>query len=219
MEKTIVHTILKVDVLEGDYSVNFQELQDDILSTRDRRLNTIPIFGDKHQSFSAKTIAELEDPERCLIPESSILHAIINQMKMRFKDSTASDICLANYWGNVYEKNMSTNAHDGEPFYMSATYFVNVPPGSGHMIFYPQGIGSVSVDLPVKQGHYYMYPVFLQNAVTRHLSDEIGTSITFNFNVREDQPEVHPVVNFQDFTPDIREKLNVSPDHTFRRTS
>ena len=176
---------MKVDVLEGDYSVNFQELQDDILSTRDRRLNTIPTFGDKHQSFSAKTIAELEDPERCLIPESSILHAIINQMKMRFKDSTASDICLANYWGNVYEKNMSTNAHDHIGADVSSVLYVSVPEGSGSIVFKPRpdpsDPGFLSKEFPPKEGTFYMFPSYLEHYVTRNQSDKKRISISFNF--------------------------------------
>ena len=107
-------------------------------------------------------------------------------MQTDFKAATDEDIVIGNYWGHIHEKNMSTTLHNHFDSYVSAVCYVNVPVGSGSIVFRPRlnqyDNSAYATKFQPERGIYYMFPSYLDHFVTRNLSDDLRVSISFNFN-------------------------------------
>ena len=114
---------------------------------------------------------------------------IISEMVTDFKAATDEDIVIGNYWGHIHEKNMSTTLHNHFDSYVSAVCYVNVPVGSGSIVFRPRlnqyDNSAYASKFEPERGVYYMFPSYLDHFVTRNLSKDLRVSISFNFNKNE----------------------------------
>ena len=103
-----------------------------------------------------------------------------------FKAATDEDLVIANYWGHIHEKNMSTTLHNHFDSYVSAVCYVEVPKGSGCIVFRPRlnqyNNSAYASRFDPEKGVYYMFPGYLDHFVTRNMLDSLRISISFNFN-------------------------------------
>ena len=114
---------------------------------------------------------------------------IIEQMKLDFKAATGESISPLNYWGHIHEKNMSTNMHNHNTTYVSSVVYVEVPEGSGSIVFRPRfnqyDNSAYSSRFAPERGVYYIFPGYLDHFVTRNLSDRFRVSLSINFKKDE----------------------------------
>ena len=110
---------------------------------------------------------------------------IIEQLKIDFYAATKEKISPLNYWGHIHEKNMSTNMHNHNDTYVSAVVYVEVPEGSGSIVFRPKlnqyDNSAYSSKFSPERGVYYMFPGYLDHFVTRNMSDQLRISLSINF--------------------------------------
>ena len=127
--------------------------------------------------------------EDSVCPPNQFVDEIISEMITDFKAATGEDIIIANYWGHIHEKNMSTTLHNHFDSYVSAVCYVNVPVGSGSIVFRPRlnqyDNSAYASKFEPERGVYYMFPSYLDHFVTRNLSEDLRVSISFNFNKNE----------------------------------
>ena len=127
--------------------------------------------------------------EDSVCPPNQFVDEIISEMITDFKAATGEDIFIANYWGHIHEKNMSTTLHNHFDSYVSAVCYVNVPVGSGSIVFRPRlnqyDNSAYASKFEPERGVYYMFPSYLDHFVTRNLSEDLRVSISFNFNKNE----------------------------------
>ena len=127
--------------------------------------------------------------EDSVCPPNQFVDEIISEMITDFKAATGEDIVIANYWGHIHEKNMSTTLHNHFDSYVSAVCYVNVPVGSGSIVFRPRlnqyDNSAYASKFEPERGVYYMFPSYLDHFVTRNLSEDLRVSISFNFNKNE----------------------------------
>ena len=127
--------------------------------------------------------------EDSVCPPNQFVDEIITEMLTDFKAATGEDIVIANYWGHIHEKNMSTTLHNHFDSYVSAVCYVNVPVGSGSIVFRPRlnqyDNSAYASKFEPERGVYYMFPSYLDHFVTRNLSEDLRVSISFNFNKNE----------------------------------
>tara|TARA_B100000902_G_scaffold156110_1_gene152472 strand:+ start:175 stop:699 length:525 start_codon:yes stop_codon:yes gene_type:complete len=118
-------------------------------------------------------------------PSNDIVDGIIREMKNDFYAATEEEIEVENFWGHIHEKNMSTNCHNHTTSYVSAVLYVEVPEGSGKLVFRPRinqydNSAYISKFNP-ERGVFYMFPSHVDHYVSRNLSDDMRISISFNF--------------------------------------
>jgi len=118
-------------------------------------------------------------------PPNEIVDGVIREMKNDFYAATKEEIEVENFWGHIHEKNMSTNCHNHTTSYVSAVLYVEVPEGSGKLVFRPRinqydNSAYISKFNPEK-GVFYMFPSHVDHYVSRNLSDKMRISISFNF--------------------------------------
>tara|TARA_B100000927_G_scaffold231276_1_gene191319 strand:- start:768 stop:1307 length:540 start_codon:yes stop_codon:yes gene_type:complete len=127
--------------------------------------------------------------EDSVCPPNKYVDEIISEMVTDFKAATDEDIVIGNYWGHIHEKNMSTTLHNHFDSYVSAVCYVNVPVGSGSIVFRPRlnqyDNSAYASKFEPERGVYYMFPSYLDHFVTRNLSKDLRVSISFNFNKNE----------------------------------
>ena len=127
--------------------------------------------------------------EDSVCPPNQFVDEIISEMITDFKAATEEDIVIANYWGHIHEKNMSTTLHNHFDSYVSAVCYVSVPVGSGSIVFRPRlnqyDNSAYASKFEPERGVYYMFPSYLDHFVTRNLSEDLRVSISFNFNKNE----------------------------------
>ena len=127
--------------------------------------------------------------EDSVCPPNQFVDEIISEMITDFKAATGEDIFIANYWGHIHEKNMSTTLHNHFDSYVSAVCYVNVPVGSGSIVFRPRlnqyDNSAYASKFEPERGVFYMFPSYLDHFVTRNLSENLRVSISFNFNKNE----------------------------------
>ena len=127
--------------------------------------------------------------EDSVCPPNQFVDEIISEMITDFKAATGEDIVIANYWGHIHEKNMSTTLHNHFDSYVSAVCYVSVPVGSGSIVFRPRlnqyDNSAYASKFEPERGVYYMFPSYLDHFVTRNLSEDLRVSISFNFNKNE----------------------------------
>jgi len=163
-------TIVKVDIMKGKSSADLTILKDIILKENNNRLS-----DESHDSRYEDTYC----------PPHPIIDQIVNEMILDFKEATNEDIKCENYWGHIHEKNMSTNTHNHGEFYVSSVIYLSVPKGSGDLVFIPRidprdDHAYRKICEPI-EGHYYLFPSYLDHYVTRNKSKEKRISISFNF--------------------------------------
>ena len=127
--------------------------------------------------------------EDSVCPPNKFVDEIISEMVTDFKAATEEDIVIGNYWGHIHEKNMSTTLHNHFDSYVSAVCYVNVPVGSGSIVFRPRlnqyDNSAYASKFEPERGVFYMFPSYLDHFVTRNLSEDLRVSISFNFNKNE----------------------------------
>ena len=127
--------------------------------------------------------------EDSVCPPNQFVDEIISEMITDFKAATGEDIIIANYWGHIHEKNMSTTLHNHFDSYVSAVCYVNVPVGSGSIVFRPRlnqyDNSAYASKFEPERGVFYMFPSYLDHFVTTNLSEDLRVSISFNFNKNE----------------------------------
>ena len=128
--------------------------------------------------------------EDSLCPPNQFVDHIISEMTVDFKAATGEDIEISNYWGHIHEKNMSTTLHNHYDSYVSAVCYVDVPVGSGSIVFRPRlnqyDNSAYASKFEPERGLYYMFPSYLDHFVTRNLSDHLRVSISLNFNKKNE---------------------------------
>ena len=118
-------------------------------------------------------------------PPNDIVDGIIREMKNDFYAATKEEIEVENFWGHIHEKNMSPNCHNHTTSDVSAVLYVEVPEGSGKLVFRPRinqydNSAYISKFNP-ERGVFYMFPSHVDHYVSRNLSDDMRISISFNF--------------------------------------
>jgi len=143
-------------------------------------------------NYSNKLSYNIDDTsfEDSLCPPNQFVDDIISEMTVDFKAATGEDIEISNYWGHIHEKNMSTTLHNHYDSYVSAVCYVDVPVGSGSIVFRPRlnqyDNSAYASKFEPERGLYYMFPSYLDHFVTRNLSDHLRVSISLNFNKKNE---------------------------------
>ena len=116
--------------------------------------------------------------------QSKITFFGVNDGDNDFYDVTGKYAEIDNYWGHIHEKNMSTRLHDHPNCFASGVVYISVPKGSGSIVFSPtidiKNRDRFLAPFPPKRGRYYVFPGYLYHYVTRHNSDEMRVSLSFN---------------------------------------
>lgn len=89
------------------------------------------------------------------------------------------------YWAHIHEKNMSTDIHAHHPDAVSCVYYVNVPEGSGDIVFIPEPEYIPTSMIESQEGELLMFPGWLKHKVTRHQGEEKRVSVSFNLYPKE----------------------------------
>ena len=169
MEKDLIHTIYKLDIIEGKSKVNLNELTDLVLKHSSKRLSNL--------SF----VSRYEDT---YCPDSPLINQVICEMRESVKKYMNEDIEIHEKWAHIHEKNMSASPHIHGDSFLSSVLYLKVPEGAGQLIFDPLIFGTgkkYSARFPPKEGTYYIFPGYLKHFVTRNTSNYKRISISFNF--------------------------------------
>ena len=126
--------------------------------------------------------------EDSICPPNQYVDQIIQEIKTDFYAATEERIEVINYWGHIHEKKyMSTSLHNHDNSYVSVVVYLKIPKGSGSIVFlntrfnqYDNNELNASKFEP-EEGVYYIFPGYLDHAVTRNMSDEKRISLSFNF--------------------------------------
>ena len=166
--------IARIDLLKGRVNADLDSLSKILIDN----------YYNKFECEIESTYAE-----DSICPPNEIVDNIIEQMKMDFYAATKEKIKPLNYWGHIHEKNMSTNTHNHTNTYVSAVVYVEVPQGSGSIVFKPKlnqyDNGAYLSKFAPEKGVYYMFPGYLDHFVTRNKSDEFRISLSLNFEKDE----------------------------------
>ena len=166
--------IARVDLVKGKVDVDLNSLSKILLDNY-------------HNKFKCEVESTYFEDSIC--PPNNIVDDIIKQMQMDFQAATGEKISPLNYWGHIHEKNMSTNMHNHFDSYVSAVTYVEVPEGSGSIVFLPKlnqydNSAYLSKFTP-ERGVYYIFPSYLDHFVTRNMSDQFRISLSINFKKDE----------------------------------
>jgi|TARA_R110002020_G_C16138977_1_gene761758 hypothetical protein len=134
----------------------------------------------------------VEDDSSSDFPMNPEFEKVLNHISAQFTYVHHKKLKLLNFWGHVNEKNMSTVTHnhiEKEDYegdhHLSGTYYVQVPPKSGHLVLlYPYN-SYVTHKFPImpKPGEFFLFPSTLDHHVTRNRSNEVRISVSFNFKI------------------------------------
>ena len=162
----------------------------DLLKGRvDADLNSLSkiLLDNYHNKFECEIESTFSEDSIC--PPNKILDNIIEQMQSDFQAATGEKITALNYWGHIHEKNMSTNMHNHYDSYVSAVIYVEVPEGSGSIVFLPKlnqyNNSAYKSKFSPERGVYYIFPGYLDHFVTRNMSDQFRISLSINFKKDE----------------------------------
>ena len=162
--------IAKIDVLKGTVDSDLDSLSKILLDNY-------------HNKFECEVDSTYFEDSIC--PPNHVVDNIIEQLKIDFYAVTKEKISPLNYWGHIHEKNMSTNMHNHNDTYVSAVVYVEVPEGSGSIVFRPKlnqyDNSAYSSKFSPERGVYYMFPGYLDHFVTRNMSDQLRISLSINF--------------------------------------
>ena len=167
-------TIAKIDIMKGMVDVDLNSLSKILLDNY-------------HNKFECEVESTYFEDSIC--PPNDIVDDIIEQMQIDFNAATGEKITPLNYWGHIHEKNMSTNMHNHNDTYVSAVVYVEVPEGSGSIVFRPRlnqyDNSAYSSKFQPERGVYYIFPGYLDHFVTRNMSNELRISLSINFKKDE----------------------------------
>ena len=168
-EVTLI-TLVQIDLIKGKTNVDLDSLSKILLDNYNNKFDC-----EIDSTFSEDSIC----------PPNEILDDIIDQMKVDFYAATGEKISPLNYWGHIHEKNMSTTLHNHNNAYVSAVVYVQIPEGSGSIVFRPRvnqyDNSAYASRFKPEKGDYYMFPGYLDHFVTRNLSDKFRISLSINF--------------------------------------
>jgi len=167
-------TIAKIDIMKGMVDADLNSLSKILLDNY-------------HNKFECEIESTYFEDSIC--PSNEILDDIIQQIQIDFNAATGEKITPLNYWGHIHEKNMSTNMHNHNDTYVSAVVYVEVPEGSGSIVFRPRfnqyDNSAYSSKFQPERGVYYIFPGYLDHFVTRNMSDQLRVSLSINFKKEE----------------------------------
>ena len=185
----MLHTIAKINIIEGYSNKNLTWLSNIILDNYSKLLSNNPTNTRHEDSYC---------------PQSLVGDEVIKEMSNFFFENEGLYLEPINYWGHVHERNMSTQEHchfGGTPIpQVSAVLYLSAPEGSGEIVFRPK-LNSLEPEFglasfPAKTGTFYMFPSYLHHYVTRHASDERRVSFSVNYaiiNPNTPQKQIEPV--------------------------
>ena len=167
-------TIAKIDIMKGMVDVDLNSLSKILLDNY-------------HNKFECEVESTYFEDSIC--PPNDIVDDIIEQIQIDFNAATGEKITPLNYWGHIHEKNMSTNMHNHNDTYVSAVVYVEVPEGSGSIVFRPRlnqyDNSAYSSKFQPERGVYYIFPGYLDHFVTRYMSDELRISLSIKLKKEE----------------------------------
>ena len=167
-------TIAKIDIMKGMVDADLNSLSKILLDNY-------------HNKFECEVESTYFEDSIC--PPNDIVDDIIQQIQIDFNAATGEKITPLNYWGHIHEKNMSTNMHNHNDTYVSAVVYVEVPEGSGSIVFRPRlnqyDNSAYSSKFQPERGVYYIFPGYLDHFVTRNMSNELRISLSINFKKDE----------------------------------
>ena len=167
-------TIAKIDIMKGMVDADLNSLSKILLDNY-------------HNKFECEVESTYFEDSIC--PPNDIVDDIIEQIQIDFNAATGEKITPLNYWGHIHEKNMSTNMHNHNDTYVSAVVYVEVPEGSGGIVFRPRlnqyDNSAYSSKFQPERGVYYIFPGYLDHFVTRNMSNELRISLSINFKKDE----------------------------------
>jgi len=167
-------TIAKIDIMKGMVNADFNSLSKILLDNY-------------HNKFECEIESTYFEDSIC--PPNHIVDDIIEQIQIDFNAATGEKITPLNYWGHIHEKNMSTNMHNHNDTYVSAVVYVEVPEGSGSIVFRPRlnqyDNSAYSSKFEPERGVYYIFPGYLDHFVTRNMSNKLRISLSINFKKDE----------------------------------
>ena len=89
---------------------------------------------------------------------------------------------------------MSTSLHNHDNSYVSVVVYLKIPKGSGSIVFFPRfnqyDNAAYASKFEPEEGIYYIFPGYLDHAVTRNMSDEKRISLSLNFKKVEIAPPI-----------------------------
>ena len=161
--------IARIDLLKGHTNVDLDSLSKILLDNYDKK-------------FEQEIGFYYEDS---ICPPNKYVNEIIDEIKTDFFAATNEKIEVINYWGHIHEKNMSTSLHNHDNSYVSVVVYLKIPQGSGSIVFFPRynqyDNAAYASKFEPEESVYYIFPGYLDHAVTRNLSEEKRISISFNF--------------------------------------
>jgi len=166
--------IARIDLLKGRVDADLDSLSKILLDNY-------------HNKFECEIESTFSEDSIC--PPNKILDGIIEQIQIDFKAATGEKITPLNYWGHIHEKNMSTNMHNHYDSYISVVVYLEVPEGSGSIVFLPKfnqyNNSAYKSKFVPERGVYYIFPGYLDHFVTRNMSDKLRISLSINFQKDE----------------------------------
>jgi len=173
----MLHTIAKINVTEGK-------------STKDLNWLSKIIFDNQNCRGTNN------------FPQSLVGDEVVEEISKAFYEQEGLNIKPVLYWGEVHERNMSTQeyCYSNTLSQVSAVLFVSAPEGSGEIVFRPK-IDLYSPDFasrsfPIQTGTFYIFPSYLNHYMTRHCSDTKRVSFLINcaiINSNTPQKQSEPV--------------------------
>ena len=160
-----LHTIYKVEVLEGHTKADVDKLAQVILKNSHKRLSDNQADSRFEDSYC---------------PDHPIVDQIIGEILETIKQSVGAELKLKEKWGLVHQPNMSTNQHRHGDTAISSVVYLKVPEKCGHLVFVHDDVRT-SFGPPIK-GSFLLFPGGLEHFVTRNLSKEPRVSLSLNFN-------------------------------------
>ena len=161
--------IARIDLLKGKTNVDLEALAKILLDNYDNKF-------DQDIGFYY---------EDSVCPPNKYVDTLVEEIKTDFYAATEEKIEPTTFWGHIHEKNMSTSLHNHDKAYVSAVVYVKIPEGSGDIMFFPQfnqyDNAAYASKFKPEEGIYYIFPGFLNHAVTRNMSEEKRISLSFNF--------------------------------------
>ena len=170
--------LARIDLLKGRTDVNRDAISQILLENYDKK-------------FEQEIGFYYEDS---ICPPNEYVDLIIQEIKTDFYAATEERIEVINYWGHIHEKNMSTSLHNHDNSYVSVVVYLKIPKGSGSIVFFPRfnqyDNAAYASKFQPEEGEYYIFPGYLDHAVTRNMSDEKRISLSFNFKKVEIAPPI-----------------------------
>lgn len=124
------------------------------------------------------------------LPLNKDIKEIVYRLIHEYKQMYNRDIGLINFWGQVHDKNESTQLHNHIDlnYYkdspnVSAVYYLQVPKNSGDLII-EFNRNKYEIDtwiFPPEDNKFIMFPAALDHKVQKNLNSKQRIAISFNF--------------------------------------